>query len=155
MRKGKLTAMENEFKKVAVSQSKNDIILAKIFSSFWEMYDGLYHTKHAEQIQKLVESLERLSYLNCLNPSVATRFHPISFLGYGLCSPFIRPRPIMLTEAIFKSSFSDFTEILVHESAHSLLDATDQPLDEADTFDELIINAWAWGFALKMDGPFK
>ena len=53
MRKGKLTAMENEFKKVAVSQSKNDIILAKIFSSFWEMYDGLYHTKHAEQIQKL------------------------------------------------------------------------------------------------------
>lgn len=108
-----------------------------------------------EQKERLAECLEQLSYMSCLNPSVATRFHPISFLGYGLCSPFIHPRPILLTEAIFKSSFSDFTEILIHESSHSLLGTTDQPLEEADTFEELISNAWAWSFALRVDGPFK
>ena len=101
------------------------------------------------QKEELITRLEQLSYLGCLNPSVATRFHPISFLGYGLCSPFIHPRPIMLTEAIFKANFSDFTEILVHEASHALLDTTDQPLEEADTFEELISNAWAWSFALK------
>lgn len=108
-----------------------------------------------EQKERLAECLEQLSYLSCLNPSVATRFHPISILGYGLCSPFISPRPILLTEAIFKSSFADFIEILVHESSHSLLHTTDQSLEEADTFEELISNAWAWSFALRVDGPFK
>ena len=108
-----------------------------------------------EQKAELIEDLEQLSYLHCLNPSVATRFHPISFLGYGICSPFIHPRPITLTEAIFKANFADFTEILIHESSHSLLGTTDQPLEEADTFEELISNAWAWSFALRIDGPFK
>lgn len=102
-----------------------------------------------DQKEELIERLEQLSYLSCLNPSVATRFHPISFLGYGLCSPFIHPRPIMLTEAIFKADFSDFTEILIHEASHALLGTTDQSLEEAGTFEKLIDNAWAWSFALK------
>lgn len=58
MKKGKLTPMEQEFKRLVNSKNAEDIVISKIFFYFWKLYDKLHRTNHSECTQNLYVSPE-------------------------------------------------------------------------------------------------
>lgn len=66
MQKGKLTPLEDEFKKVAASKRGKALKISKEFCNFWELYDGLYQTHHLLYVKKLYyiaeQNLTEISY---------------------------------------------------------------------------------------------
>lgn len=59
MQKGKLTPMEDAFKKVAAGKSRKAEMISKEFCNFWELYDGLYQTNHLIHVKKLYYTAEQ------------------------------------------------------------------------------------------------
>lgn len=66
MQKGKLTPLEDEFKKVAASKRGKALKISKEFCNFWELYDGLHQTHHLLYVKKLYyiaeQNLTEISY---------------------------------------------------------------------------------------------
>lgn len=81
----------------------------------------------------------------------ATKWHPISWIGYGFCCPFLPGRGIMISENTFKEGIDLLTEIVAHEFSHSKLDTIDglsgRGIDSED-FEQCIVDAWKWSMLM-------
>lgn len=81
----------------------------------------------------------------------ATKWHPISWFGYGLCCPFKPGKGILIAEKTFKEGVNSLIEIIIHEFSHSSLGTIDglyaKGID-SDKFEDRIKDAWVWTFII-------
>lgn len=66
MQKGRLTPLEDEFKRLVADKTGRAKGIAKEFYHFWDLYDGLYQTNHLKHVEKLYftanQNLTEISY---------------------------------------------------------------------------------------------
>jgi hypothetical protein len=110
-----------------------------------------FHATDAVQYAEVIRCLRELEYIACGIYRVATKYHPISWIGYGLCVPYKTGKPILLSEKIFCDSDRDFAQIVLHEYTHSKLGTKDGKLGkgiDSEVFRDCITDAWKWTFLI-------
>ena len=107
-----------------------------------------FHATTEDQKNQVVGALSQMTLVFTGIYSVATKFHPISWIGLGFCVPFIPGRPIMLSVRAFEDIHT-LNEVITHEFSHSKLRTIDGKMGKgisSDKFEELIEDAWVWTF---------
>lgn len=103
------------------------------------------------QKNKVIECLHKMTFVSCGIYKCATKWHPISWFGYGLCCPFKPGKGILISEKTFKEGVNSLIEIIIHEFSHSSLGTIDglyaKGID-SDKFEDRIKDAWVWTFII-------
>lgn len=124
--------------------------IAKTFRNHIENPDYVYRYFHAttqEQKRRVIRDMNEMTYVSCGIYKCATKWHPISWIGYGFCCPFLPGRGILIAERTFKEGIETLTEIVAHEFSHSQLYTIDGLMGEgidSDIFEYCINDAWKW-----------
>ncbi len=108
---------------------------------------NFFHASIQEQQLRVIRDLNRMTEAGCGIYRCATRLHPISWFGYGLCVPFLPGRDILISEKTFSKGMDMLMEIVAHEYSHSRLHTVDGPMGrgvDSDDFEECITDAWKW-----------
>ena len=124
--------------------------IVKIFREHIANPDYVYryfHAKTKEQKYRVIHDMNEMTYVSCGIYKCATKWHPISWIGYGFCCPFLPGRGILISEKTFKQGIRLLSEIVAHEFSHSQLYTIDGSMGQgidSDEFEKCIIDAWKW-----------